>query len=178
MSGNPTIDALLQPPKELTPAEKDAAAAAARAALGNKTTPLATARTEALAKIAAFKGNPEWLAKYQAGDVASVREWRDAHKAASAPPDAGESEAQLADQIASQVKYGFPDPASDLGKDLIGYLSGKKAITPVERRQVEARKQSLMSDGEWAKRFLGGDLAARQQMRIITTLLTAKVEAA
>jgi hypothetical protein len=173
---DPALDALATPPPALSPAEQAAATAAAQAATGERVPLPATARAEAAKRIAEYKANPEFITRYQRGDPATVKQWREDHKIVSSAPAADEIETRLADQIANQVRYGFPDPASELGKDLIGYLSGKKTITTAERRQVEARMASLKSDPEFVQKFLGGNLEARKTMRICTTLLTAQIK--
>jgi hypothetical protein len=181
MSGpiTPIADPVLgNPPPALTAEEQAAATAAAQAALG---TPVAAmTRADALAKIATLKGDPEFAASYVKGDAAAVKEFTDAHQIAHALIVAGpETDAELAARVVGQIAHGFPSPETDVGKDLLDIMKGKVTLTPLVHRQVEAKRQALMSDKAWVAKYMAGDMTARTAMTTICTILgTATVKAA
>jgi hypothetical protein len=136
--------------------------------------PMPTTREGAQARIAEIKKGGEFGKRLLAGDVGAKQEWRQLHEIAHAPPVSSAPAASLTNAIDHLSHEGI-DPGSEVGKDLVSMLSGEKALTPLEARQVDSRWQAMKRDSAFRERFLRGDLVARQTMATLTVLRMAQV---
>jgi hypothetical protein len=156
-----------------TPEEKAAASAAAQAAAaaaGSKS----LSPTEAVAKMAALKADPEWVKKYMAGHPAAREEMTGLIKASLAN-NAEQEAAELAKRYGALQALGLPGPDTEAGKDLLAVISGRP-LSIETRRAVEAKRSLLMADKGFVQKYLDGDAEARRVLTTLNVLMAAQVE--
>jgi hypothetical protein len=147
-------------------------------------TPPASA-TEAQARLTSLVENKEWGAKLVAGDVAVTRQYRELLNKAAETDDS-----TIAAAMAGKVDYSAgtsteqrhmaltADWFRSLGiRDEVArqFLQGRQ-VTPLEYELVSNWKKEQMGDPEFVKRFLAGDLKAKQQMMLADSVLVTGVK--
>ena len=142
----------------------------------------------ATARLTELSSNPEWGSKVIAKDPTTFAEFQSLTKviATPLPPTAGTAEAMaletsrandarmLNDYLATAGKDGFPDPTSDVGKDLVEMLAGKP-ISQQLHDAVQAKLDACFKDKDWVTRFESREQLAMRQFQLATHLLAANV---
>jgi hypothetical protein len=144
--------------------------------------------TEAQAKIDTLMIDQGWIDRFMKGEPTAVNEY---HTLTGAAVDGGSAE----DVVASVLTGKGPQFGNSVARQMtvaveqfreLGisdgvtkeFLSGHK-VTPQEYQAVASLKRELMSDPEFVKDYLGGNVKANQRMTTINAVLVngVKVEA-
>jgi hypothetical protein len=134
--------------------------------------------TEARTVLDARKADPAWSGRYLAGNPAAKKEFDDLTAMVAAGGDDTVAVAmnghpanmpttdqhQMAHTTALFRELGIRDEVTR------EFLQGKQ-VTPQEYELVANWKKEHMGDADWVKKYLSGDVKARQQMMIADTVL-------
>ncbi|WP_426608648.1 hypothetical protein [Bradyrhizobium sp. McL0616] len=136
---------------------------------------------EAATRLGELKADPKWTASLLSGGPAQVREFQDLHEIAAKGSD-----------VAAAMAGGSPTMASSDLREMIGTAEMLKDVgfTPLSIREtLEGRpasqaevdmatkwKADHLSDAEWVKRLMSGDVEAKRHLLVANVILSSPVK--
>lgn len=146
-----------------------------------KTIDVPATATDAQTQLNTLTGDAAWTARFVNGDPAAKRDF----EALTTVATGGSSSAE--DVVTSVMSGKGPQPGNSAERQMVGvveafrdlgirdevtqeFLSGKQ-VTPEAYQLVAGWKKESMGSADFVKRFLAGDVKAKQQMTIANTVL-------
>jgi hypothetical protein len=136
---------------------------------------------EAATRLTALKSDPAWRDQFLAGNGPQVKEFKNLSELAAKGDNVDMAMAGISEGGQSSDSHAMTEVAKMFRELAIRdevtsqFLRGEK-VTLHEFKLVENWKREQMGDPNFVKRYLEGDLKARQQMTIANTVLVNGVK--
>jgi hypothetical protein len=135
--------------------------------------PESRARSDAHAEIARLKGDSDFQQLLLKGDpsaLAKVQQLQRTINTGSKTVVGGEpNPAEIQQRLDSWATF------ADLSPEVITQLKNGQPVTKQEYDMAKQTKARLMSDKAWCARYLDGGRAERQQMSLISIILSSQI---
>jgi hypothetical protein len=129
-------------------------------------------RSDAMAKIAALKIDSAFQERLLRGGMAELAEVQRLQKIVNSPTQTivgGVDPGQVQQRLDSWNKF------ADLTPEVTEQLRNGTPVTPAEYKMAQQTKARLMSDKAWCARYLDGGMRERQQMSLVSIILSSQI---
>jgi hypothetical protein len=131
-------------------------------------------RSDAMARILAAKADPVFQERLLRGDAAALADVQRWQKIINSPTQTivgGVDPGQVQQRLDSWNKF------ADLTPEVTEQLRNGTPVTPAEYKMAQQTKARLMSDKAWCARYLDGGRLERQQMSLVSIILSSQIAA-
>jgi hypothetical protein len=132
--------------------------------------------------------DPEWIARFNAGNPETVREF---HALTKMKAEANPADLAMAGAAPSHLEFELRTPGTATLREMVEAVPHLRELFPDDaikqllsavpadvREYAAAWKKSAMSDPEFVRVYLGGDVETRKQMAACNAILSSGVEKA
>jgi hypothetical protein len=139
-------------------------------------TQTSAARATAMAEIARLKSDPAFHQRLLRGEGDALNIVAQLQRTLNSPTNVvigGEpNPAEIQQRLDAWSNY------ADLAPDVLEQVRSGGAVTKAEYDNAVRTKARFMADREWAKRYLDGGMRERQQMSLVSIILSSPIEPA
>jgi hypothetical protein len=129
-------------------------------------------RSDAMARITALKQDVAFQDRLLRGGMAELAEVQRLQKIVNSPTSTivgGVDPGQVQQRLDSWTNF------ADLTPEVTEQLRNGTPVSPAEYKMAQQTKARLMADREWAKRYLDGGMKERQQMSLVSIILSSQI---
>jgi hypothetical protein len=138
-------------------------------------TETSAARAHATAEIARLKADPAFAQRLLRGEGDALNMVAQLSRAINTPTAVivgGEpNPAEIQQRLDSWTAF------ADLSPEVTEQLENGQPVSQAEYKMAQQTKARLMSDKQWCAKYLDGDRQARQQMSLISIILSSQIAA-
>jgi hypothetical protein len=137
--------------------------------------PISRMRSDAMARIQALKGDKPFQDLLLRGDPHALAEVQRLQKIVSSPTSTIVGSEPNPTEV--QARLDTWSNFAGLDPGVLEQVRESKPVTQAEYKMAQQTKARLMADREWAKRYLDGGRAERQQLSLISIILSSPIAA-
>jgi hypothetical protein len=129
-------------------------------------------RSDAMAQINALKGDAAFQERLLRGDMAALADVQRLQKIINSPTSTvvgGVNPQEVQQRLDAWSNY------ADLSPEVLEQVRSQGAVTPAEYKMAQQTRARLMSDREWAKRYLDGGRKERQELSLVSIILSSPI---
>jgi hypothetical protein len=129
-------------------------------------------RSDAMAQINAYKADPIFQERLLRGDMAALADVQRLQKIINSPTQVvvgGVNPQEVQQRLDTWSNY------ADLNPGVLEQIRSQGPVSAAEYKLVQQTRTRLMADREWAKRYLDGGVKERQQLSLISIILSSPI---